>query len=218
MRSKTLIIIAASLLILFVLLSKYEDRQVLRTLDFTATVRVQDAVGRLCGVRCDAALESVGFFASPAFSVIAVAALTLFAAFDRKKKRFRPQALVIPLLFVLLTLVEIYGKSIVRHPAPPFFMLKNPTTIFPTYHVFEEFSYPSGHAARAVFFAVLLWSRNPRVMVGLSVYVGLIVASRVYLGQHWLSDTVGGVFLGAGVGLFAWLLTGRNKSPIIAKQ
>lgn len=201
MRSKTLIVVAALLLIFFALLSKYEDREALRTLDFTVTVRVQDAVGRICGTRCDGALESVGFFASPAFSVVAVVGLTTLAAFDRKKKKFRPQALVIPLLFALLTLAEIYGKSIVRHPAPPFFMLKNPTTIFPTYHVFEEFSYPSGHAARAVFLALLLWRRKVWVIVGLGVYIGLIVASRVYLGQHWLSDIVGGLLLGLALGI-----------------
>lgn len=218
MRSKTLFIVAALLLLFFALLSKYEDREALRTLDFTATVRMQDAVGRICGNRCDGALESVGFFASPVFSVVAVTALTTLAAFDRKKKKFRPQALVIPLLFALLTLAEIYGKSIVRHPAPPFFMLKNPTTIFPTYHVFEEFSYPSGHAARAVFLALLLFRRKMWVMVGLGAYVGLVIASRVYVGQHWLSDMVGGASLGGGFGLLAWLLTGTNRSHIIAKQ
>ncbi len=218
MRSNILIIASLVFLILFAALSKYEDREVLRNIDFAVTVRVQDAVGKLCGVQCDGIFEGVGFFASPAFSVVAVGALTVFAAIDRKKKHFRISALLIPLLFALLTFAEIYGKSIVRHPAPPFFMLKNPTTIFPTYHIFEEFSYPSGHAARAVFLALLAFNKNVRVMAGLGIYVGLVVVSRLYLGHHWLSDVAGGAFLGSGFGLLAWLLTGKDKSLIIHKQ
>lgn len=191
------IITAAVLLFSFTLLSKYEDRAVIRNLDFTVTVRVQHFVNKFCTTRCDGMFEDIGFFASPLFSVIVVLFLSV------KRKSFR-----IPFLFALLTFAEIYGKSVVAHPAPPFFMLKNPTTIFPTYHVWQEFSYPSGHAARAIFLAVLAYPfirKRLWKVIALGMYVGLISLSRIYLGHHWLSDVGGGLLLGGGLGVLIWV-------------
>lgn len=212
MHKKFLLLLSFIFLFAFAVFSKFEDREVLRNLDFSATVRVQDAVAKVCTSRCDGLIEDIGFFASPLFSVVAVGVLM----FLYRKRGWR--VLAIPMLFGLLTLAEIYGKSIVRHPSPPFFMLKNPTTIFPTYHVIEQFSYPSGHTARAVFLALLLWKKNIWVMVGLAAYIGVIALGKIYLGQHWLSDVAGGLLLGAGFSLPIWLLTGKNMSPIMRKQ
>ncbi|OGG23797.1 hypothetical protein A3A79_01155 [Candidatus Gottesmanbacteria bacterium RIFCSPLOWO2_01_FULL_43_11b] len=181
----------------FALLSKYEDRAIIRNLDFTVTVKVQDFIGKFCTTRCDGLFEDIGFFASPLFSI---AAIIVFAT---KRK-----SLLIPVLFALLTLAEMYGKTIVGHPAPPFFMLKNPTTIFPTYHVWQEFSYPSGHAARAMFLALLAYpfiKKKSWIGFGLAAYIGLISFSRIYLGHHWFSDVVGGWLLGAGTAFFITL-------------
>jgi undecaprenyl-diphosphatase len=113
-------------------------------------------------------------------------------------------------------LAEIYGKNVVHHPAPPFFMIKNPTSIFPKYYINDQFSYPSGHAARAVFLAILVYglamkqcvNRTMRkkllLLVGvLGLYVGFVSISRIYLGHHWLSDIAGGILLGGGTGILA---------------
>ncbi|MEW6586683.1 MAG: phosphatase PAP2 family protein, partial [Nitrospirota bacterium] len=100
------------------------------------------------------------------FSTFGIIGITIINIIKTRGWR-RFLSMCIPLAFGLLTLVEIYGKSIVRHPAPPFFLLKNPTTVFPKYHVWEEYSYPSGHAARAMFLALVLLSTiqqyNPKV-------------------------------------------------------
>jgi membrane-associated phospholipid phosphatase len=36
------------------------------------------------------------------------------------------------------------------------------------------------------------------------VYTILMVLSRTYLGAHWVSDTIGGALVGAGVAVIVW--------------
>ena len=62
-------------------------------------------------------------------------------------------------------------------------------------------SYPSGHVANAATIAVALAIIFPRVWVWIvgAAYVLLMAFSRTYLHAHWLSDTIGGAALGAGV-------------------
>jgi len=59
-------------------------------------------------------------------------------------------------------------------------------------------SFPSGHAAAVTVFAMLS-RRSDRLPFGVVSAVALAIAlSRVYLGTHYLSDTVVGVLVGAG--------------------
>lgn len=67
-------------------------------------------------------------------------------------------------------------------------------------------SFPSGHSANAATLAVVLAVLFPFwwLRVAGAVYTIAMMLSRTYLGAHWLSDTVGGVMLGAGVALMVW--------------
>jgi len=67
-------------------------------------------------------------------------------------------------------------------------------------------SFPSGHAANAATIAVAFAVIFPRVWVWVlgAVYAVLMALSRTYLGAHWLSDTIGGLLIGAGVALVLW--------------
>lgn len=67
-------------------------------------------------------------------------------------------------------------------------------------------SFPSGHAANAATMAVALGIIFPRIWVWIAgtVWVLLMMFSRTYLGVHWLTDTIGGALLGAGVVLILW--------------
>ncbi|MEY2847433.1 MAG: hypothetical protein RI885_98 [Actinomycetota bacterium] len=68
-------------------------------------------------------------------------------------------------------------------------------------------SFPSGHTANAATMAVVIGfiARRAWVWVAGVAYTILMLLSRNYLGAHWLSDTVGGLVLGAGVAIVLWV-------------
>ncbi|MFD3443033.1 phosphatase PAP2 family protein [Microbacteriaceae bacterium 4G12] len=83
-------------------------------------------------------------------------------------------------------------------------------------------SFPSGHTANAATMAVALALILRRYWIWFAgaVYVVLMLLSRNYLGAHWLTDTLGGMVLGAGVAVIAWApfahrlhLERRRKQP-----
>jgi membrane-associated phospholipid phosphatase len=209
--------LGACLLAAFALYSQAVKRGAGKQADFDTTVRIQDKLTHEGRVDTDTVMEGATFFVSPGVSLFWIGCLTIAAAIDIKRKRIRWTAVVLPVVFGFMVFGELYGKAVVHHPSPPFFMIKNPTTKFPRYYVNEQYSYPSGHAARAVFLAVatgsLLWpwlvGRNRKLAMGLMAagFIALVGVSRIYLGHHWLSDIVGGTLLGAGsVGFWLALL------------
>jgi membrane-associated phospholipid phosphatase len=183
---------------LFGLFSFLVKEDLLTQIDFDTTVRLQDNLPR----RVD--------FVFSLFSVIGhfeIMLILLVAFFAVMRKWI--MGLVGFVAFGFFHVVELIGKTFVTHPPPPFFMLRTEHPIeFPQFYVSTESSYPSGHSGRAVFMAILflffLW-RSKRfsfeVKIGLtgviSVYVLLMWVSRVYLGEHWLSDVIGGSLLAA---------------------
>lgn len=204
---KTLLLIGVVLLCSFYVFSRQVKRGFLRNVDFAVTVKIQDRLSSK--LRIDGILEDAGFLASPlvaSASTIIISAWAFVVITSKKKKVL--VSIVILAGFFLLTLGEVYGKSVVHHPAPPFFMIKHPTSIFPTYYINEEYSYPSGHTARAMYLVLAATgvmhqvSRNKAkafIIVGI-LYIGIIGLSRIYLGHHWLSDVIGGFLLGNGLG------------------
>lgn len=218
-KRRIFVILGSIFLILFTFFSWSVKRGAFRTADFAFTVKVQDMIDTSPRLRLSQmvgeVMEGSTFLASPEFSVVVVFILTALSfmtlrSIDKSKCGALLKALVIPCLFIFLVLAEIYGKNVVHHPAPPFFMIKNPTTVFPKYYINEQFSYPSGHAARAVFLALSIFYllssmfplRKKRMVFGfiLAGYVLLVSISRIYLGHHWLSDIIGGWLLGGGMG------------------
>jgi len=221
---KKLFLFGIGALVMFTFFSWAVKKGAFRNNDFSFTVKLQEAIDKSPRLRLSRlvgeVMEGSTFFASPEVSVAVVLGLTALGFYDWKKKKIRWAAFIIPFLFFLLVMAEVYGKTVVHHPAPPFFMIKNPTTIFPKYYINDQFSYPSGHAARAVFLSFVCsyfilrtsyFKRKHIWIVGLGVlctYVVLVSVSRIYLGHHWLSDIIGGGLLGGGLGfvLYAVLL------------
>ena len=64
--------------------------------------------------------------------------------------------------------------------------------IGPTIHV-TPYGYPSGHTMRTTLLAGTLLRKRPVIAAGL---VAAMMASLVYLGDHWTSEVLGGLCLG----------------------
>lgn len=202
------LILGVVLLFSFYEFSRLVKRDIFRDLDFAVTVKLQDRISP----RFNNLWETATLAANPLISTLTVLLLTGWGIVRTKGWISKLKWLALPAAFFLLILGELYGKSVVHHPAPPFFLIRNPTANFPKYYINEQFSYPSGHAARAVFLAFIV-SRvtchvsrkrkniKEKILIHgvLLAYVGLVSVSRLVLGHHWLSDVVGGILLGAAL-------------------
>ena len=115
----------------------------------------------------------------------------------------------------LFHVFEFIGKVFVNHPGPSsrFFRYDLPF-LFPSSGVSTGFSYPSGHMGRTIFLSIILFfliysakrfSKFQKQIFYVSiVFFDLIMfVSRIYLGEHWLSDILGATILGASFSLLS---------------
>jgi membrane-associated phospholipid phosphatase len=206
-------------LLLFFVFSKFVRAGGMEHIDFSTTVKLQGKFpDTLFHWTFDNIMTIAGEPASAEISSMIAITFSAIAMFDWKKKKIRWQGIVVPLGFALFILIELYGKNVLEHPGPPFFMLRKPSFQFPQFYINEKYSYPSGHAGRSLYIALMMVfvfrdsllanirSKKTIVivacMLGWAFFVGF---SRILLGHHWLSDIVGGYLTAAGL---VFLLTG----------
>lgn len=92
---------------------------------------------------------------------------------------------------------------------------ERPPVEFQLGHVSGD-SFPSGHAAGAAVVVVVVSLLCARWWVRATVWIWAVcvMASRLYLGVHWLSDVVAGAVLGAVVGATCWAAAGWVRTSL----
>ena len=134
-------------------------------------------------------------------------------------KKTRRVGITLMILIVLATLLTGYIKCGVDRDRPDFDYEGAPFPVKISRDTFALFceggssaSYPSGHAARAMIFGIVLGyalsERFPRGAYLLFLYPLLVSVSRVYVLQHFPMDVIGGTILGV---MLAGVLAKRTK-------
>ncbi len=210
---RALLLWAAILCGLYVLLALLVNARLLQQLDLQTTLFLQSLLPR----SLDLPSSILSLLGSAEITVPIFAGLVLIS---HPRRRVR-----LLLLFSILALLELQGKMMIDQPGPPDALLRYVFTFgTPTGGLSTPYSYPSGHAARSMFIVALaigliLPSRARRVTKQISIALLLALAatmlvSRVYIGDHWMSDVIGGTLLGVGLCLFAFLTDSTHASRI----
>ncbi len=134
-------------------------------------------------------------------------------------KKTRRVGITLMILIVLSTLLTGYIKCGIDRDRPDFDYEGAPFPVKISRDTFALFceggydaSYPSGHAARAIIFGIIigyaLSERFPRGAYLLLLYPLLVSISRVYVLQHFPMDVIGGTILGV---MLAGIMAKKTK-------
>jgi undecaprenyl-diphosphatase len=133
----------------------------------------------------------------------AILAFAVSATCAIRKKWLEALLVVATLTSVILSWIL---KVLVGRPRPSTFPM-NPSDVFQS---FNQYAYPSGHVLFFVVFfgfvAFLAWKHLAGWMRGVTISIcGTLIVltgpSRIYLGEHWVSDVIGSYIIGA-----SWLI------------
>lgn len=207
--------LALFFLVVFTAFSYSVAKESWQKIDFDTTVKLQDHISR----------KWDGIFSY--FSLLGSAEVTIgfsLVMFFLSLIRRRLFAIIGWLIIIPASFVEVFGKLVLFHPGPPVFFHRSllPTQL-PSFYIHTDFSYPSGHMTRTIFLVtvfliiiLLSWKNNSYkilAVLGLLGFAFMMFLTRIYLGEHWLSDVIGGSLLGVATAfLSASLILAKEKA------
>jgi len=126
----------------------------------------------------------------------------------------------------LISILVVYGAAVLLHAVVALAVHRpRPDRSSWLSHA-AGWAYPSGHTTQAVAgwgiiaLVTVAGGRSRHrlpVLVAASVVAGLVAASRVYLGVHWLTDVLGGITL-SGTLLALWAALGSRSEGAVARR
>jgi undecaprenyl-diphosphatase len=189
------------LISLFLLLTLLVAKQVTRPLDLAVTKAFQFSASS----GFDYSMYFFSLIGSIEFSCFALLVVTWYLY----RKYEWPGAFIYLFFFMALSLVEFVWKYVVTYTGPGPEFDRDPFHLG-LIAIETPYSFPSGHTFRSVYLLGIWYQRlshrdsaNLSVLFQRAVIAFMILGvgfSRIYLGDHWLSDVIGGCLL-AAIGL-----------------
>ena len=122
-------------------------------------------------------------------------------------------AIIIVISFLIIMPLNTLFKYLFERPRPSIQVQELDI------HPKNDFAYPSGHASivsGGAAILLILFRKEKELLFSLilAVEAALVCISRIYVGDHFLFDVVGGILLGVGISLLS-ISFSRYLDPVI---
>ena len=131
------------------------------------------------------------------------------------KKTRKTGLMVGAALIIMLIVNDNILKHLIARPRP-FDFSGWVDFVYPeiAYRMPTSFSFPSGHTAASFACATVLLMRDVRIGIPAAIFAFIMGFSRIYLFDHYCTDVLGGIVVGALCGLAAYFLVNTIDKQI----